>query len=339
MAEEGGATWQGLWTRLQEDLTTSQRNELVARLADLEEQHGSILRVHTEDAEAAEEAAARIVEAQAAIRESYRETAFEKMVGSASLEDLPMILAWAEEQGIIEEGEAELRLGFAQTMAAIDARTAALANGEVVNDDFLESVTLLTSGLFDSEQQAIHFAEKWDSEVVAMFMEASEEGGNLEDVLRRINFAIEKLPTTVSIAIQSDLSQWSLPTGTGTGWGISPNDNPNTPTALASGGRVRGGVHGRDSVSALLMPDEYVIRADAAQAAGYDVLDNLNRTGTWQGGSTNSTGSVHFENHIQIVTGEGGQVDIAAIEAAVRRVQQDSASQLQALLRSQGVYV
>jgi hypothetical protein len=85
------------------------------------------------------------------------------------------------------------------------------------------------------------------------------------------------------------------------------------------------------------MPDEYVIRADAAQAAGYDTLDSLNRTGAWPG-STSSTGSIHFENHIQIVTGDSGQVDMAAIETAVRRAQQDSAHQMQALLRSQGVY-
>jgi hypothetical protein len=337
VAKEGGAEWQGLWTRLQEDLTGTQRNELVARLADLQEQHGSILRIHTGDAEVAEAASERVVAAQAAIREAYRQTAFEQLVGNANLEDLPMILAWAEGQGIIEEGEAELRLGFAQTMAAIESRTAALANGQAVNDDFLESVTLLTSGLFESAGEAVHFAEKWDAEVVAMFMAAAEEGGTLEDVLRRINFAIEKLPTTVSIAIQSDLSQFTLPNTSGTTGTLFPRGQSGA-MALASGGRVRGGVHGRDSVAAMLRPDEYVIRADAAQAAGYDVLDNLNRTGAWQGGSTNSTGSVHFENHIQIVTGEGGRVDIAAIEAAVRRAQQDSAYQMETLLRSQGVY-
>ena len=48
----------------------------------------------------------------------------------------------------------------------------------------------------------------------------------------------------------------------------------------ASGGRVRGGTPGRDSVRSLLTPDEFVLRASSARSIGYDTLENLNERGT-----------------------------------------------------------
>ncbi|MFD6094745.1 hypothetical protein ACFVWN_01090 [Nocardiopsis flavescens] len=49
---------------------------------------------------------------------------------------------------------------------------------------------------------------------------------------------------------------------------------------LATGGRTSGGVPGKDSIPAMLMADEFVIKRDSARRIGYDALDHMNRTGT-----------------------------------------------------------
>ncbi|MER6343754.1 peptidoglycan DD-metalloendopeptidase family protein [Streptomyces sp. NPDC001595] len=48
---------------------------------------------------------------------------------------------------------------------------------------------------------------------------------------------------------------------------------------FASGGRVFGGIPGKDSVRAWLMPGEYVVKTDSARKIGYANLEHLNRTG------------------------------------------------------------
>lgn len=69
--EEGGAEWMAAWEALQGDLTKTQRQELVAQLSDMETAHGTIQSIFTGDAENAEEAELRIVEALNAMALAY----------------------------------------------------------------------------------------------------------------------------------------------------------------------------------------------------------------------------------------------------------------------------
>ncbi|WP_206308713.1 phage tail tape measure protein [Streptomyces sp. A1136] len=55
------------------------------------------------------------------------------------------------------------------------------------------------------------------------------------------------------------------------------------PIKFASGGRTYGGIPGRDSIPALMMADEYVIRRDSARKLGFGTLDYINRNGTLPG--------------------------------------------------------
>lgn len=48
---------------------------------------------------------------------------------------------------------------------------------------------------------------------------------------------------------------------------------------FADGGRTRGGVPGRDSIPALMMADEFVVKRSSARSVGYGTLDYINRTG------------------------------------------------------------
>ncbi|BDH04908.1 phage tail tape measure protein [Streptomyces seoulensis] len=54
---------------------------------------------------------------------------------------------------------------------------------------------------------------------------------------------------------------------------------PAAPKLLAEGGRTHGGVPGRDSIPALMMADEYVVKRSSARKVGFGTLDYINRTG------------------------------------------------------------
>lgn len=311
-AVEGSAEWRQAWQALQGDLTATQRNELVAQVADLQVAHGQITSIYTGDADAAEEAKTRILAAQAEIREAYRQTAFEQLLAQADMSQLPAILEWAESQGIIAEGEAELRLQFAETMAAIESKTSALAEGQEANDDYMESISLLTTGLFDNEAQASSLAARLDGEMVQAFMSAAAEGGSLAEVVERLGWEIEAMPDSVTVSFFSDTSNWTPPEYTDQGTVIQGQMEAAGHVTMASGGRVTGGIHGRDSVRAMLMPGEYVVRTDAAERIGYDTLDALNRGGSvaMGGGGTvmNSVGGDTYN----ITTASNSQARLVA---------------------------
>lgn len=48
---------------------------------------------------------------------------------------------------------------------------------------------------------------------------------------------------------------------------------------FADGGRTRGGIPGKDSIPALMMADEFVVKRSSARSVGYGTLDYINRTG------------------------------------------------------------
>jgi hypothetical protein len=54
---------------------------------------------------------------------------------------------------------------------------------------------------------------------------------------------------------------------------------PDGPKLLAEGGRTYGGIPGKDSIPALLMADEFVIKRDSARKIGFGNLEHMNRTG------------------------------------------------------------
>lgn len=54
---------------------------------------------------------------------------------------------------------------------------------------------------------------------------------------------------------------------------------PKAPKLLAEGGRTSGGVPGKDSIPALLMADEYVVKRNSARKVGFGTLEYINRTG------------------------------------------------------------
>ncbi|MCX4969384.1 phage tail tape measure protein, partial [Streptomyces sp. NBC_00654] len=54
---------------------------------------------------------------------------------------------------------------------------------------------------------------------------------------------------------------------------------PAAPKLLAEGGRTHGGVPGRDSIPALMMADEFVVKRSSARKIGFGALNYINQTG------------------------------------------------------------
>jgi len=65
--------------------------------------------------------------------------------------------------------------------------------------------------------------------------------------------------------------------GGGFGGGYGNGGNVNFGPGMADGGLVTGGIKGKDSVNALLMPKEYVIKAQAVEKYGVEFMHDLNQ--------------------------------------------------------------
>lgn len=70
---------------------------------------------------------------------------------------------------------------------------------------------------------------------------------------------------------------FQVPTTIATGGYIKPNGKVQRMKGYAEGGTVTGGVRGRDSVPAMLMPGEFVLKQSAVNAVGTDFLHSLNQ--------------------------------------------------------------
>jgi hypothetical protein len=117
--DEGSAEWLSAYNALQNDLTQSQRDALVAQQADLANQPDRLVDVYTGDSAAAEEAQARITAANEAIKQSYRETAAEALLAQSGVAPRPDARHVLVGIGYMTQEQADARLEFANTTTAI----------------------------------------------------------------------------------------------------------------------------------------------------------------------------------------------------------------------------
>lgn len=127
-AEEGGGEWLTAYETLQADLTQSQRDELVARVAALTEEQDGMKRVWDGDAEAAEGAQTRIQEAIEAVRISYKDMiddmaveAFAARYGGETAEFQLAVIAFEEAKGTLTTTEAQLLRDNVTRVEAVEA--------------------------------------------------------------------------------------------------------------------------------------------------------------------------------------------------------------------------
>ncbi len=154
--DEGSAEWLAAYSALQNDLTDSQRQALIAQQADLANQPDRLANVYTGDAEGAEEAQARITAANEAIKQSYRETAAEALlaqndVTEATLDTLVAI-------GYMTQDQADARLEFANTTTAIEQLAASSAYSALTADEQATALNALIEGTAKTAEEAINLA-------------------------------------------------------------------------------------------------------------------------------------------------------------------------------------
>ncbi len=156
--DEGSAEWLDAYNRLQNDLTQSQRDALIAQQADLAAQPDRLVDVYTGDAEGAEEAQARITAANETIKQSYRETAAEAIlaqngVNAATLDLLVGI-------GYLTQEQADARLEFANTTTAIKELTASAEFNRLTTEEQANALNALIEGQAHSAAEAINQAKQ-----------------------------------------------------------------------------------------------------------------------------------------------------------------------------------
>jgi hypothetical protein len=146
-AAEGSAEWLAAYQALQGDLTQAQRNELVARIADLQAHSGETISVFTGDAEAVEEIQAQINEQWALIATGHRQMVVDILVQQAEMEGgfNRSIANVMVATGLMTQAEAELQLQTQET----DRQIGLL--GDAMGETFLEdgAITIQEAGLIE----------------------------------------------------------------------------------------------------------------------------------------------------------------------------------------------
>lgn len=173
--EEGSAEWLAAYNALQSDLTDSQRQELIAQRADLEARGDTAVSVYTGDAEAAEEAQRRIEEAQAAIQESYRQSAFETTLAAADTSaEFERALEAGIAMGAITQEQADIQQSVVGTQKKVDELVEVFNSGSASLDPdaYAAAFRTITTSARTSVDEAIALAQEQQATTQALI-----EGG------------------------------------------------------------------------------------------------------------------------------------------------------------------
>lgn len=155
--DEGSAEWLNAYDSLQNDLTQSQRDALIAQQADLANQPDRLVDVYTGDAEGAEAAQERITAANEAIANSYREMAAEAILAERGVteETLDLLVGI----GHLTQEQADARLEFANTATAIDELTESQQFARLSIEEQTTALNALISGEAKTADEAMNLAE------------------------------------------------------------------------------------------------------------------------------------------------------------------------------------
>lgn len=266
--EEGSAAWLSAWEALQGDLTATQRNNLIAQMADLNASHGEMQTVYTGDIQAAQEAQEQIEAAQKAISTGYKQMVLEMMVATAGGVFTQDAADFAVAVGLMSQAEADARLEAQRLVAEQERLVQLWQDGKISAEDLGTAAGLLADGFASGAEEALKLAGAFD--------DAYGKGNSLKDTL---------------LAIEGE--HYVNVTTTWTEVGEPPNipdpgGGPGEPTAapMAAGGWVTGGILGQDSVPAVLMPGEYVMStATVGQLGGRQGVENLLSLARFGGGN------------------------------------------------------
>ena len=187
--DEGSAEWLSAYNALQGDLSGSARQGVLAQLAELQsaagELEGSGLEaIYGTDAQAAEEARKAIEEANAAIVESYRTTAFEALLAQTGVNE--STLAYGVGMGLMTQAEADARLEFTNTTLALTELASAQSFATASTSDQLEATQLLVLGYADTAEEANLLAGQIKGGLSESLLAATAQTKDLNDEIGKL---------------------------------------------------------------------------------------------------------------------------------------------------------
>ncbi|MDX3753737.1 phage tail tape measure protein [Streptomyces sp. AK08-02] len=104
--------------------------------------------------------------------------------------------------------------------------------------------------------------------------------GTAKDAIGKAFGKIESITKKpVNFVIQSVYSNGIKKVWDGVAGFVGLGKLPAAPKLLAEGGRTRGGTPGKDSIPALMMADEFVVKRSSARKIGFGALNYMNQTG------------------------------------------------------------
>jgi hypothetical protein len=300
--EEGGAEWLATYSALQGDLTESQRAALVAQQADLQNAHGEVLSVYTGDAEAAEEAQARMDEANKSIAASYRAAALdialtkiaEQYEGDA-LAAQEAFLALQVAMGTIGQAEADKLLEIAENTALIQETTSTmldeyledgvLAQTEIENlagavDLIEDSATRSKDAIILAAERGVESFAELDSSAQFTSQEFITAQDEAEELMNRMT-ALDGFVATVTIRTINETTggggTGGTSNGTGGGGGTSTNSG-GTSTNGGNGTSDNGDVGTTDTFNNnITIGDIHVNGGDTSKETVDNIMTELGR--------------------------------------------------------------
>lgn len=283
--DEGSAEWLAAWGALQGDLTDTQRYELVAQVADMQQAHGQMQTAMRGDAEAVEEAKKRIDEAFAAISESHRQMVVDILIKQAEMDGgfNQSIANTMVALGLMTEEEAALRLEIENTKDAIaDVSTQMLKtfleDGVVSRQEadlLAGAIELIEEKGVSAEMILWGLANGTLPALIGTLETSSTRTGDLKSQLEEISGTYD-----VVVKFETDTSGWNPPYVPGPGDpGYVPGNNP--PQPFASGGYT--GNMPSSQVAGIVHGQEYVFSAPAVGAIGVPALEAMHAQALYGG--------------------------------------------------------
>lgn len=189
--------------RLEGDLSDTDRLSLSDELAQLQGRQGQTVSTYTGDIKAAEEARAAIIEANRAIQDSYYERAYNSVAARLIEEgNFEQLAGLAVSLGIMSQEEANLRLEFAQTTAALDALTQSTAFYGLTAEQQAGAIKAIAAGIYATADAAI--AAQTALQATQEFYSSAPDSTEISNYYTNLATqagADEGISTTVSVVI------------------------------------------------------------------------------------------------------------------------------------------
>lgn len=291
-AVEGGAEWLAAYAGLQGDLTQAQRNELVARLADLQAHSGETVSVFTGDAEAVEEIQAAINEEWAKISEGHRQMVVDILVQQAEMEGgfNQSIANVMVATGLMTQDEARLQLSLRET-----GRQIGLV-GDALIETFLEdgSVSRAEAALLEEAIAGIESGAFTAGEVLGA-MATDDLGAFISQAEVATDRAGSFLDQMLELEGDYDVNVNTNYTESGSpptipGGGSQPPGPPGGDGPFQSGGYT--GYGPMNEIAGYVHRQEYVLNAAAVNRVGLSNLEAIN-----SGRPVNTAGDTYVTNN------------------------------------------